>query len=109
MAMEHVLLLSQGDIESINRGQSIRYNMGDESSITIKREPTSLRNILLKETDVGDLVIIKEDGWQIGCTIIDHEDLFTRSLDNSVLESTVKSFKYEKQDWTIKNVMVVDI
>ena len=68
-----------------------------------------LGNVLLHKTKVGDLVLIRDGGWQIGCTIIDHEDLFIRSLDNRMLDSEVKDFRYEKQDWTTKNVMIVDI
>lgn len=39
-----------------------------------------LSEFLLRHTNVGDLVIFLDDGWQIGCTIIDHEDLFLGSL-----------------------------
>lgn len=68
-----------------------------------------LEDVLLYETKVGDLVLIRDCGWQIGCTIIDHEDLFVRSLDNRMLNKEVKSFRYESQDWTSKDVMIVDI
>ena len=68
-----------------------------------------LGDLLLHKTKVDDLVLIRDCGWQIGCTIIDHEDLFIRSLDGRMLNSEVKSFKYEKQIWTTKNVMIVDI
>ena len=68
-----------------------------------------LRDVLLTKTKVGDLVLIKDCGWQIGCTIIDHEDLFVRSLDGRMLNTNVRDFRYEKQDWTTKDVMIVDI
>lgn len=68
-----------------------------------------LGDVLLHKTKVGDLVLIRDGGWQIGCTIIDHEDLFIRSLDNRMLDTEVKDFRYEKQNWTTKNVMIVDI
>lgn len=69
----------------------------------------NLREVLLLKTKVGDLILIRNRGWQIGCTIIDHEDLFIRSLDKYMLRTEVKDFRYEKQDWTTKNVMIVDI
>lgn len=68
-----------------------------------------LRDVLLTKTKVGDLVLIRDVGWQIGCTIIDHEDLFVRSLDERMLNTNVRDFRYEKQDWTTKDVMIVDI
>lgn len=68
-----------------------------------------LRDVLLTKTKVGDLVLIRDCGWQIGCTIIDHEDLFVRSLDERMLNTNVRDFRYEKQDWTTKDVMIVDI
>lgn len=69
----------------------------------------TLREVLLYKTKVGDLVLIRDNGWQIGCTIIDHEDLFVRSLDDRMLDTEIKGFKYEKQAWTTKNVMIADI
>ena len=63
--------------------------------------------VLLKETNVGDLVVFLDDEWQIGCTIIDHEDLFMQSLSVGLLTRTVKSYKYEERDWTIKPVLVI--
>ena len=68
-----------------------------------------LRDVLLTKTKVGDLVLIRDCGWQIGCTIIDYEDLFVRSLDECMLNTNVRDFRYEKQDWTTKDVMIVDI
>lgn len=68
-----------------------------------------LSELLLKHTNVGDLVVFLDSGWQIGCTIIDHEDLFIGSLNTGLLTRYVKSYKYEKRDWTIKPVMVVEL
>lgn len=69
----------------------------------------NLKDILLHRTDVGDLVLIKDGGWQICCTMIDHEDLFIYSLDNKLLEKEVEEYYYEEQDWTTKNVLIVDL
>lgn len=68
-----------------------------------------LSKFLLRHTNVGDLVIFLDNGWQIGCTIIDHEDLFLGSINVGLLTRTVKSNRYEKRDWTIKPVMVVEL
>lgn len=68
-----------------------------------------LSKFLLKETNTGDLVMIKDDGWYIGCTIIDHEDLFIVSLNPVLLLREVKKSHYEKSDWTIKPVLVVEL
>lgn len=69
----------------------------------------TLNKLLLRHTNVGDLVWITDCGWHIGCTVIDHEDLFITSLNPSILSKEVKSYKYETRDWTIKPVLVVDI
>lgn len=69
----------------------------------------TLREVLLFKTKVDDLILIRKLGWQIGCTIIDHEDLFIRSLDKNMLRTEVKDFRYEKRDWTTKDVMIVDM
>lgn len=68
-----------------------------------------LSELLFHHTNVGDLVIFEDDGWQIGCTIVDHEDLFIGSINPAFLIRDVKDYKYETRDWTIKPVLVVDI
>jgi hypothetical protein len=80
-----------------------------EKAVEQDRANMTLSEVLLHKTKVGDLVLIEDCGWQIGCTIIDHEDLFIRSLDENMLSRKVVSFLYEKRDWTTKNVMVVNI
>ena len=35
-----------------------------------------LREFLLHKTNVGDIVVIQDAGWQTGLTMIDNEDLF---------------------------------
>lgn len=80
-----------------------------ELSEQMKGEAMTLSKLLLRHTNVGDLVWITDCGWYIGCTVIDHEDLFIGSLNPSILSKEVKSYKYETRDWTIKPVLVVDI
>lgn len=69
----------------------------------------TLGKLLLRHTNVGDLVWITDCGWYIRCTVIDNENLFIESLNPSILSKEVKSCKYEIRDWTIKPVLVVDI
>lgn len=43
----------------------------------------------LRKTQVGELCVFREDGWIIGSTWIDHEDLFTMS--DNIRKKEVKS------------------
>ena len=70
-------------------------------------EKKKVSEVLLKETKVGDLVMFLDDGWEIGCTLIDHEDLFMQSLSIGLLTRYVKSYKYQMFDWTTKPVLVI--
>ena len=68
-----------------------------------------LRDFLLYKTKVGEVVLIRENGWQIGCTRIDNEDLFIHSLHPSMLDKEVRHFEYADRDWLVKDPLVVDI
>ena len=68
-----------------------------------------LRDFLLYETKVGDVVLIRQGGWQIGCTRIDNEDLFINSLHHSLLDRDVKHSEYADRDWLVNKALVVDI
>lgn len=68
-----------------------------------------LSNFLLNQTEVGDFVMIEDSGYYIGCTIIDYEDLFIDSLNSGLLLREVKRSHYEKSDWTIKPVLIVEV
>lgn len=68
-----------------------------------------LREFLLHRTNVGDIIIIRDSGWQTGCTMIDNEDLFIDSLNPAMLRRNVRNSYYDKRDWTNKDVLVVDI
>ena len=54
-----------------------------------------LREFLLHKTNVGDIVVIQDAGWQTGLTMIDNEDLFIDSLDPSMLRRKVKNSYYD--------------
>ena len=68
------------------------------------------RDFLKSEARIGDIVLIREHGWQIGMTRIDNEDLYFHSLNPVLLELyKVVGFAYEERDWATKKVLVVDI
>ena len=68
-----------------------------------------LREFLLEQTEVGDIVIFQKGGWQIGMTRIDSEDLFIRSIDLALLRREVRHYEYSECDWATQKVLVVDI
>lgn len=57
-----------------------------------------LHSFLLEATNVGDLVIFKHEGYTIGCTMIDHEDLFLGSLSQNILNMKVVSSQKDTDD-----------
>lgn len=69
----------------------------------------NLREFLLHHTNVGDLVVFKEGVWQIGCTIIDNEDLFIGSINPILLRANVKNHAYTTRDWIIKPIVEVEL
>lgn len=68
-----------------------------------------LREFLLRQTKAGDVVIITDYGYQIGCTYIDYEDLFLGSLNPRMLENDVKSNRYGDIGWCNRPVLFVEI
>lgn len=70
----------------------------------------NLRDFLKNVTRVGDIVSIREHGWQIGMTRIDNDDLYLRSLNPVILDHyNVVYFASENMDWAIDDVIVVEI
>ena len=51
-----------------------------------------VKEILLKETKVNEIIIFEDSGWQIGMTQIDSEDLFMRSLNHKLLDAEAKQY-----------------
>lgn len=69
----------------------------------------TLGDFLLRKAKIGDVVLIREYGWQIGCTRVDNDDLFIKSLHPDLLGRDVKRYEYAKRDWLVKDPLVVDI
>ena len=69
-----------------------------------------LIDFLKTEAHVGDVVIFREHGWQIGMTRIDNEGLYEYSLNPSLLyQFNVVQSAYDHCDWIDANTLVVDI
>jgi len=80
----------------------------DRKEAVKKLDLLKLSEVLLKKTGVGDIVLIHDSvGWQIGCTMIDNEDLFLQSLDSDMLSKKVEKYEYVEVDWTTRKVMEV--
>lgn len=70
----------------------------------------TLRSFIYKHAHVGELVIFKENGWQIGMTRIDNDDLYLISLSPKLLdEYEVVDFSYDQREWATVDVLVIDI
>lgn len=69
-----------------------------------------LEEFLRNETKVGDIVIFRDCGWQVGMTRIDGDDFFIFSLNPVMLELyEVICYTHEKREWATKDVLVLDI
>lgn len=69
-----------------------------------------LRDFLKKYTNVGEIVVLRENGWDIGITRIDNDDLYLDSLHPRLLNLyEVINFAYEQRDWATKCVLFLDI
>lgn len=69
-----------------------------------------LREFLTTIAHVGDIIVIREYGWQIGMTRIDNDELYLQSLNPVILDLyNVVRFTSESLDWAVDEVLVVDI
>ena len=64
-----------------------------------------LKEVLQLKVKPGELVLIREDGNQIGCTMADYKNLFIKSLNPELLEREVDSNYKIQKGWKTKNVM----
>ena len=65
---------------------------------------------LQQKARIGDIVMFREGGWQIGLTRIDNESLYTFSLNPVLLNLyNVIHYAYEQRNWVTKDVLVLDI
>lgn len=69
----------------------------------------TVKEFLLERAKIGDIVIFRHLGWQIGMTRIDNDGLFIQSLSSWLLCQEVKRHEYTDRDWTSEKVLVVDI
>lgn len=69
----------------------------------------TLRDFLMNMADIGSLVLIHDNGWQIGCTMVDNEYWFIDSLNQELLDHDVMSWYYTERDWISRTVIIVEI
>lgn len=68
-----------------------------------------LLDFLRNKTNVGDVVVFCYAGWQTGCTVIDHEDLFITSLNPELLDQKVHSVRLVSTSWAKNKVLMVEL
>lgn len=69
----------------------------------------TLRTFLKKCTRIGDIVLIRENGWQIGMTRIDNDELYLIGLSPRLLdEYEVANYTVEQRDWATVDILVVE-
>lgn len=73
------------------------------------RDSITLNDFLLNKAKIGDVVIFRDCGWQIGCTRVDNEYVFINSLSHALLRREVKYSDYEEFGWLTKKALVVYI
>lgn len=70
----------------------------------------TLRSFIYRNAHTGDILIFRENGWQIGMTRIDSDDLYLNSLNPRLLDKyEVVDFSYEEREWANVTVLVVDV
>lgn len=70
----------------------------------------TLRSFIYRYARIGEIIIFKENGWQIGMTRIDNDDLYLLSLNPRLLdEYEVANFSYESREWATETLLVIDV
>lgn len=65
---------------------------------------------LQKKARIGDVVMFRDGGWQVGLTRIDNDGFYIFSLNPVLLNLyDVICYTYERRDWATKDVLVLDI
>lgn len=65
---------------------------------------------LQREARIGDIVIFRDGGWQVGLTRVDNDGFYIFSLNPVLLNLyDVICYTYERRDWATKDVLVLDI
>lgn len=70
----------------------------------------TVREFLQKKARIGEVVMFREGGWQVGLTRIDNDGFYIFSLNPVLLNLyDVICYTYERRDWATKDVLVLDI
>lgn len=69
-----------------------------------------LGDFLKSEGQVGEIVVIREHGWQIGLIRIDNKSMYIYGVNPLLLEQyDVVQFGWDSREWATDDVLVVDI
>ena len=74
-----------------------------------KQMDLTLKEVLLNKIPANRFVLIKQSGWTVGCTYIDHEDLFIHSLNDHFLEEKVVDYFETDHESFKKKIFVINI
>lgn len=70
----------------------------------------TLREFLTRHANVGEIVIIRENGWQVAMTRVDNNKLYLGGLSPRLLDDCeVINFTYESRDWATVIVLVIEV
>ena len=70
----------------------------------------TLRDFLNKHVNAGEVMVLREKGWQIAMTQKDNDDLYLQSLHPRLLDLyEVVNFAYEERNWATEHVLVIEI
>lgn len=65
---------------------------------------------LKSQVSPGTIIIFRENGWQIGMTRADNEDLYLHSLSDYLLHNyEVVESGYEQRGWATEDILVLDV
>ena len=69
----------------------------------------TIREFLKTRVPVGEIVVFRENYWQIGMTRIDNDDLYLKSLSPKLLDEYELDYStHEKYEWATVDVLVVN-
>ena len=86
--------------QKIEEYQKINYEYDIE-------EYTTVREFCLKKTKIGELCVFRDNGYIVGITYIDCEDICT--ISNSIIDKKVKSDKWGALTVTTKLGSKIDV
>lgn len=68
-----------------------------------------VQEYLLKHTEVGEVIVFNNAGYDIGMTVIDNEDLFITSISLTIQRKPISNVSHEKRKWAVNPVTVLHV